>query len=187
MKEPSQEIGQLMDLASSGKEDAFGRLCEMIQDRLLRFARSRGLSEHDATDAVQETLLRAYSRLKRWRAGGNAVAWLMAIAANVVRETLRRVGGKQSRWLSIDAVLESGLATSEDDTQRRMLSERMIQLSDAIETLPERQKQAVAWRYLHGMDVAQTAALMSCAEGTVKATVSAGLENLRMLMREGRA
>lgn len=174
----------MMDQAAAGDDDAFGRAAGLVQDRLFRFARSRGLTEHDAIDAVQETLLRAYSRLTKWRVGGNAIAWLMAITSNVVRETLRRVGGRQGRWLSIDSILESALSAAEDDAGRRLTSERMMRLTDAIELLPERQKQAIAWRYIHGMDVAQTAELMDCAEGTVKATVSAGLGNLRMLMQE---
>ena len=52
-----------------------------------------------------------------------------------------------------------------------------------MDALPDRQREAVACRYLRGMTVRETAQAMSVAEGTVKAAVFAALEGLRKAMR----
>ncbi|MCD6303833.1 MAG: hypothetical protein J7M21_02595, partial [Planctomycetes bacterium] len=45
--------------------------------------------------------------------------------------------------------------------------------------MPDRQRETIACRYLRQMSVRQTARVMGCAEGTIKAAALAGLKNLR--------
>jgi RNA polymerase sigma factor (sigma-70 family) len=52
----------------------------------------------------------------------------------------------------------------------------------ALSNLPDRQREAVVLRYLEQMDVSDTAELMGCAPGTVKASVHAGLSRLRAML-----
>ena len=49
----------------------------------------------------------------------------------------------------------------------------------AVADLPPRQRAVIVARYYLGLDVAQTAAALHCAEGTVKASTSAAIRNLR--------
>ena len=167
----------LMARASVGDRRAFGELAAGVQDELFRFALAQGLAWPDAAEATQETLLRAYRGRRGYRRDGRAKPWLFGIAMNVVRESRRRRGGTV---LGLDpAVLESASAPERpvDDEPRRKA------LARALEALPPRQREAIACRFLGRMSVRDTAAAMGCAEGTVKATVSAAMENLRKTLR----
>ena len=162
-----------MDDAAYGNDDAFARLATMSQDRLYRLALANGLKEADAADAARETLARAYENRDKWKAGSRAMSWLYGIGINVVREQRRKLG---RTVLGLDI---SSLPCPPDNHAE---TERLAILADAIEKLPERQREIVTCRYLRQMDVRTTAEVLECAEGTVKAATSAALNSLRQLM-----
>jgi len=165
-------ICRWMDAAASGDDAAFGHLADAVQDDLYRFALAHGLRRDDSADAVQETLLRAYGMRGRWRRGGEVMAWLWGICMNVVREA--------RRWRRSDPVqgLDLNVLTVGDEAGP-MDEGNLADLLAAVERLPARQREAVTCRYLRRLSVRETAAVMGCAEGTIKAAVAAALENLR--------
>ena len=169
---------ELMDLAASGNNDAFEALARSQQDRMYRLALAMGLSTADAAEACQETFLRAYRQRASWRPGSNVAAYLAAITANVTREIRRH---RHREYLGLPPqVIEA--AISEQPPRPGGVDIR--KLAGAMELLPARQREALACRYLRRMNVAQTAAAMNCAQGTVKAAVFAALANLRKILGE---
>jgi RNA polymerase sigma factor (sigma-70 family) len=59
-----------------------------------------------------------------------------------------------------------------------------VSVRDAITTLPARQREAVVLRYLADLPLADVAAAMGCAVGTVKATLHNALRSLRVELEE---
>ncbi len=178
------ELDGLMDLTSSGDDGAFGSLAGKVQDRLFRFALAHGLRHGDAADVVQETLLRAYQGRARWKIGGRVTAWLYGIAMNVVRERRRRLARRESPVPAPDGLVAVCDDEAERPDEKIEKAEDLHRLARSVAQLPERQREAVSCRYLLRMSVRQTAEMMGCAEGTVKAAVHAALANLRDFMAE---
>ena len=176
---PAREnITKWMDRASSGDDEAFGALALAIQDDLYTFGLAFGLNSVDAAEMTQEVLLRAYHTRERWQPGTDAVAWLYAIAMNVVREFLRK--GRRRAILSLN--LDNLVCSEQTDQNQSDQGKPTQQLTRALAGLPPRQAEAITCRFLRQMSVSDAAAAMGCAEGTVKAAVFAGLENLRKAM-----
>ena len=175
MSPPS--IDELMQAASSGRTEAFGELALRVQDRLYRFALGQGLPRSLASEATQETLLRAYKGRSRWRAGSSAMSWLYGIAMNVIREQRRKLK-KAPMGLDVELPGVAGNpSTTEDDR-----TERLSVLGAALGQLPDRQREVVSCRYLRELTVRETAEIMGVAEGTVKAATSAAMKKLREIM-----
>jgi RNA polymerase sigma-70 factor (ECF subfamily) len=68
--------GKLVRRAQTGDERAFAKLVEGEQHRLFTLAVRQLGSRADAEDAVQETLIRAWKALPRFRADASFSTWL---------------------------------------------------------------------------------------------------------------
>ena len=144
-----------------------------LQDRLWRVCRSLLADTALAEDAVQETALRLLAGLDKFDGRSAVTTWATGIALNVCRELRRRQAVMTQ--VPLHAFAPTTEAAGADELRR---------MHQALANLPDRQREAVVLRYLEAMSVNQTAELMGCAPGTVKAAVHAGLANLRSAMAD---
>ena len=122
----------------------------------------------DRDDIVQEALVRAWRKRRLFDpARGTASAWLLALTA----DRARRARTRQRVSLELTDV---AAAPGRDD--------EVLDLSRALDRLSARQRLAVDCVYFAGLSVADTAAIMKCAEGTVKSTLSDARARLRTAM-----
>lgn len=122
----------------------------------------------DRDDVVQEALTRAWRRRSTFDpARGSARVWLLAIVADQARRAHRR---RRPR-----PVQGAGQVP---------LGERDLDLEQALARLAPRQRLAVDLHYFVGLPVAEVAAVMGVAEGTVKSTLADGRHRLRTLLGE---
>lgn len=140
---------------------------------------------HLALDVVQDAMLRLSERYGS-RPAGELPLLFQRIMQNAIRDYFRRQKVR-SFWTSPLSSLKSNdqdddgvdpLETllTEPDSQRSggapfaalEQSQVLALIEKALETLPTRQRQAFLLRYWEEMDVAQTASVMGCSEGSVK-------------------
>ncbi|MDA1101359.1 MAG: RNA polymerase sigma factor [Proteobacteria bacterium] len=157
-----------------GKRDAI--IAEI--PRLRRFARALVGDSSVADDLVQDCLLRALGRLGLWRQGGNMRAWLFTILRNLHKNRLRQ-SSRRPPELPIDEV--SGISSAPAQEQQLALRD----LSQALASLPEPQREVVLLIGLEGMSYKDTARILDVPVGTVMSRLSRGREALRNLMNDG--
>ena len=151
----------------------------------------------DPSDAVQETLLKAYENRGQYRGRTEAelVAWLRTILANQLGESLRRftagrrdIGREHSFEAGLEqssARLESWLADQQSSPQERVArQEQLVRLSEALEQLPEDQRRVVELHHLLGLPVAELARLLGRSNGAIGALLYRGVRQLRTLLSE---
>ena len=97
---------RLIDSARRGDEAAFSRLIEPHRLKLHALCRRTLGSVHDADDALQETLLRAWRGLPGFDGRSPLRPWLYRIATNVCRDALKRRAG---------AVMPIAISPGDDD------------------------------------------------------------------------
>lgn len=124
-----------------------------------------------ADDVAQEALARAWDRWDRVRAMPNPEGWVYRVALNLARSRLRQRAARRARELRV-ASREPGSSGAVDVASAMAVRE-------AVAQLPLRQRMVVALRYFDDLSVADTAAAMRCAEGTVKSLTHQALAALR--------
>ena len=147
--------------------------CEAVYPRLVSFLRLYSRDWHLAEDLAQETLARALADWEKVAAMDSPEAWVHRVAMNLVGSWFRRRSAAL-RAAQRQLLPQMGVSAEGDWGE-------VVDVRRALACLPLRQRQAVLLRHLGQLSVAETAAAMSCAEGTVRALTSQGIERLRSL------
>jgi len=132
-----------------------------------------------AEDLGQDVFLAAIEHAADFRAG-SARPWLLSIAANRLRDRLRRDAARVRRERA--AALER-----EPWAGRPAEAEAAGRLEEAFEALGERERLVLELRFRQGLEHAEVARVLGVSARTAKAWCARGLEALRARMGEGGA
>ena len=172
-----------IEAARRGDRRAQAQLLTALQDVWYRFCLSQLRNADQAADATQETALRFLKQLSGFRGDSQLQTWSLGIALNVTREIRRKNRGDTSMIDPNDAQLAAEQSSAGSAVE---VQEERAQMRSMLQTLPDRQREAIVLRFFEEMSVEQTAAAMNCAVGTVKATVHQALRALRQKMSSSR-
>jgi RNA polymerase sigma factor (sigma-70 family) len=180
MKEPSRTDAELLDAAGRDPQ-AFGELYDRHAAGVYRWARGSGLAEPDALDLVSELFARAWVSRKRYRdpGDGSAGPWLFGIARNLLGTHRRkgRIEAKARKRLRVPPMVEAD--TIDAIHERVDATARRPALEQALEALPEIQRDAVKLRIVDGLGYPEIALRLKCTEMAARKRVSLGLRFLR--------
>ena len=158
--------------ASNGDLVAFEALVERHQARLTTMA-TRLLGSHaDAADAVQDTLVRAWLALPRFRGDARFSTWLTRICLNAIHDLRERRGQLADPEAPEAADPRDGFAASE----------LAGELQRALAALDVPFREAVVLYDVLGCSYAEIAELTEVAEGTVKSRIYRGRAELAQLL-----
>jgi RNA polymerase sigma-70 factor (ECF subfamily) len=158
----------------AGETAAFEEIVRRWQGPLVnmawRYTRDRGRAE----DMAQEAFLRAWRSLAQWRGDAAFSSWLFALAANVYRTELKRYPAPAA---GMDEVAEPASLNRTDAALDAHAREERVRR--AVLALPEKYRDALVLYYFHEMDLAAAARTLGVNEGTLKAQLARGREQLR--------
>jgi RNA polymerase sigma-70 factor (ECF subfamily) len=180
---------RLVERAQAGDADAFGQLYDRYVDVVFRYISYRVASRQLAEDLTSETFLRALRRIGSFTWQGRDVgAWFVTIARNLVADHY-----KSSRY-RLELTTEDMTTVShagggrlvEDSPEGEVLEQMQNQvLLEAVRQLNAEQQECIALRFLQGLSVAETAAVMGKNEGAIKALQYRAVRSLGRLLPEG--
>jgi len=183
-----QRLRAVILAAQSGDCGAYRELLDAYGRRLYGYFLRATNSHHDAEDLLGEMMLRLVSRLGKYDDRGRFEPWLFRIAANMVRDRIRRAkSSPPPASLSGDSESGPGLAdqvlAGGDEVDRRLLAkETSDQLQEALKKLDELSREMILLRHFGQMSYREIADLFQCPLGTALARVHRGLKALRRMM-----
>ena len=157
--------------AQRGDSAAFAGLVRRHQRRAYAVARAIVLSHDDAEDAVQEGFLHAFRALERFRPEQAFGAWLHRIVANAALDIARR-----RKVRDADELPETLSSPHRDPAEA---DELRMRLSQALETLGERQRAVIVLHDVEGYKHAEIGALLGIPEGTARSDLHHARAHLR--------
>lgn len=141
--------------------------------RLRRYARSLSGDHARADDLTQDTLLRALDKLHQFQPGTNLVAWLFTIMRNTYLNGIRA-----AKFTKDADPHEMQIPTPGNQIDSLALQE----LSVAIDTLPEDQRETLMLIGVEGLAYQEVAEIMGVPIGTVRSRLSRARAALRPLL-----
>ncbi|WP_304046783.1 sigma-70 family RNA polymerase sigma factor [Jatrophihabitans endophyticus] len=161
------EVWTLVRLAQEGDGDAFGLLYDRYVDSVFRFIYYRVNDRALAEDFTSETFVRALRRISTISYQGRDIgAWFVTIARNIVLDHMKSA---RHRLEVTTADTIEGPETAES-TENAVLSTLDSQrLMAAVAELGDEQRECVMLRFMQGLSVSETAAVMGKNDGAIKA------------------
>jgi RNA polymerase sigma-70 factor, ECF subfamily len=192
---------ELLTAARNGDEDAFRSLVDPYRAELHAHCYRITGSLHDAEDAVQDAMLRAWRGLPRFEGRSSARTWLYRIATNTCLDVVARRPKRvlpidygppagpdegpgepliESVWVEPypDESLEDGLASPEARYEQRESVE--LAFVAALQHLPANQRAALILRDVLGFSAQETADTLE----TTIASVNSALQRARLAVDE---
>lgn len=162
----ASRLRALVDLAKEGDSEAFGQLYDHYVTGVFRFIYYRVGSQQLAEDLTSETFVRGLRAIQRfnWQ-GKDFGAWLTTIARNLVADHFK---SSRSRLEIVAETVPEGkthVASPEQEVLSLISNEILF---EAVNALPNEQRDCILMRFIQGLSIAQTAAALGRSEGAIK-------------------
>ncbi len=164
----------LVALAQTGDQVAFGELVHRHLDRAHAVAYRILRDREDARDVVQDSFLRAWKALPAFEGRAQFGTWLVRIITNLALNRAQR--DKLRHAPSLDDIGDPPAPAIAGAGGGASLGRR---IAEAIDHLPPVQRATFVLRFQEDLSVKETANRLGCSEGAVKASAFHAIRKLR--------
>lgn len=182
----------LLGRASLGDSSAFAALFERHYPAIHAFGYRLSLCPAEADDIAQETFVQAARALATFRGDSSFKNWLYTIATNKSRDRFRQRArharlGEQLSALGAGDDPPASLATAAAHASDSAATRAHAAVRDALADLSPELREAVALVYYEGLNHAEAARVLGCAESTVSWRIFRAKHKLKKALRSGAA
>ena len=170
----------LVERFKAGEQRAFDEIVRRHQQSLWRMARRYVKNDADAADVVQQTFVRAFKALAKFRAASTVRTWLYRIAINLALNHVRD-RRREEPAAPEDLAAASGVALA-TGASRIIEGEDAARLRAAIEALPPKQRMVLELRVYDDLPFKEVADLADCTENAAKVNFHYAVKRLRELL-----
>jgi RNA polymerase sigma-70 factor (ECF subfamily) len=179
----------LVRKTQAGDRLAFEELVRRYDRDVLRLALNLAHRTEDARDIYQESFLRVYRNLHRFRFECSFYTWLYRIVTNVALDHLRRRTSRPEDQAPVPEGAESGTRDFFDrqpalgaaaNPERRLLGQELGQhIQEAMKRLSPRERMVFEMKHYQGMRLRAIGDLLGTSEETVKNSLFRATRKLR--------
>jgi len=162
----------------AGDEQAAAELVRRHARALARFLAAGGAAESDLDDLVQETFIRGFRALGKFRGQCRFGTWLLTIGGNVLKDAHRRA--KRTRSVPLHDDLR---ATDGDPHERTVADEAEGRLLERLQGLPRMQRDVFLLRAQQGLDYDEIAVALGTTPGAARVHYHHAVKRLKEHLR----
>lgn len=180
---------EVIERLRNGERGAFCELVDKYKEKAINIAFSFCGNYEDARDISQEAFIKVFKTIKSFRGECHFYTWFYRILVNLCKDYLRK-GKMKYKTISVITNVEDGaqeeenifevIASQEPGPQEELLNKELSQqLSIALASLPEQQKNVFILKNIHGFKINEISEITKCAPGTIKAHLFKATLNLK--------
>jgi RNA polymerase sigma-70 factor (ECF subfamily) len=188
MSERAAEDLMLIQRAQRGDKSALNELVRKYEQRAYQFAFRLTRSPEEASDIVAEAFVRVYNALPNFKGNSQFSTWLYRILTNCFldirkKESRRQTSSLESAMTTEDGELERQVEDETQDPHADVVSnERMRRVHNALQKLPDYQRQMIVMYHAEQKSYEDIAAALDLPIGTVKSRLNRARLSLREIL-----
>lgn len=177
--EPGKRINadsELVDQVRHGDKQAFDLLVQKYQFKILKLVNRYVNDPSEAMDVAQESFIKAYRALDKFRGDSAFYTWLYRIAINTAKNHVvsqsRRIIETDVETVDMEQTLTKGNLKDYSAPEKILLDDEIEHaVYEVIAHLPKELRTAITLRELEGMSYEEIAGIMACPVGTVRSRI----------------
>lgn len=175
----------LVVLYANGDPDAARLLMQRLLPRVLSYAARMVSDRAEAEDVAQDSMMRLWKIAPDWRQGeAKVTTWLYRVVTNLCTDRLRARQRRRAVALDDGPEMPDGAVSA---LSGMIAQQRLDALQAALDTLPDRQRQAVVLRHIEGWGNPEIALVMEIGVEAVESLTARGKRALAAALSGQRA
>ncbi|WP_299094856.1 RNA polymerase sigma factor [Winogradskyella sp.] len=161
------------------KDAAFRELLSLYKERLYWHIRKIVISHDDADDVLQNTFIKVYRNIDKFKGDSKLYSWLYRIATNEsithINKNAKRmqISNEEHQKLAIDN-LKADVYFEGDEIQ--------LKLQNAIASLPQKQQLVFNMKYFDDLKYKEIAEILETSEGALKASYHIAVKKIESFL-----
>tara|TARA_Y100001934_G_scaffold281611_1_gene391926 strand:- start:5830 stop:6462 length:633 start_codon:yes stop_codon:yes gene_type:complete len=182
---PTDVDSLLVSKVQQGDVSFFDELVIKYRQRLFSVIYNLTSNREDAADLVQETFIKAFRSIGRFKCQSSFFTWLYRIGVNTTLTYLKK--NKARRFFSFEKLDEEAsredvfeaLSSNATSDKPALLKELQQKLNEALQKLSNKHRTIVVLFEIEGLSHKEIAAIMKCSEGTVRSRLHYAKQQLQ--------
>lgn len=172
---------EYIKLLKKNPEYGFRLLMDQFQEPVYWHIRRMVVHHSDAQDATQETFIRVFRSIDKFRGESSLRVWIYRIATN---EAMRLLGKRNNSFVSIDDDENFEVRLVQAEEYVNFTDVEAVKLQNAILSLPPKQQMAFNMRYYDEMEYNDIAEVIGTSAASVKSSYHVAKEKIIKYMNE---
>ena len=187
----NDEVHRLVSRAIDGDFDAFDQIMLLYRERLYGVIYNMTFNREDAADLTQESFVKAFRSLSKFKRKSSFFTWLYRIGVNLTLTHLKRK--KARKFFSFDQLIDQNKSKNQSvefsssetsSVKTTLLNELHEKLNEALSKLSDKHRTIVVLFEIDGLSHKEIASIMKCTEGTVRSRLHYAKVQLQSLLSE---
>ena len=187
----NDEVHRLVSRAIDGDFDAFDQIMLLYRERLYGVIYNMTFNHEDAADLTQESFVKAFRSLSKFKRKSSFFTWLYRIGVNLTLTHLKRK--KARKFFSFDQLIDQNKSNNQSvefsssetsSVKTTLLNELHEKLNEALSKLSDKHRTIVVLFEIDGLSHKEIASIMKCTEGTVRSRLHYAKVQLQSLLSE---
>lgn len=180
----------LVERVQNGEVDAFDHLIRKYRERVFAVIYNMTGNREDAADLAQDSFIKAFSSIKRFRGKSSFYTWLYRIAVNTTLSHLK--SNRSKRFFSFENIHEEisgseifeNLVSKTGAERGTLLNELQEKLNDALQTLSVNHRTVIVLFEIEGLSHTEIAHILKVSEGTVRSRLHYAKQQLQSILQD---
>ncbi len=187
----ADEVGLLVKRVQDGDIAAFDSIMLLYRERLYSVIYNMTFNHDDAADLTQESFVKAFRSLGKFKGKSSFFTWLYRIGVNMTLSHLQRK--KTRKFFSFEQISDEygsskefeKFSSSESSSVRNtLLNELHQKLNEALLKLSDKHRTIVVLFEIDGLSHREISKIMKCTEGTVRSRLHYAKLQLQSLLSD---